>query len=221
MKNLKRNRLIILNAGDSFELDGFNKLLIRNPKNGLRIIDEYINIFKEYEITVVVGYKAMNIMNLYPKLNFVYNKYWQSTNSSYSLSLALNTQPSIIASCDLIVNKDILKNIEKYKNVIFLNDMENKKKNSLNAKISKSKHVLKIYRGKRNNSNDRELSGIFKITCKEILNKLKKNCTIYPNLHVGENIPLNLKNKLNATYIKKTNVKEINTPLDYINLLND
>lgn len=220
-KNLKSKRLIILNAGDSFELDGFNKLLIKNPKTGKRIIDEYLEIFNNYQITIIVGYRAMDLMNKYPNIDYVYNKFWQTTNNSYSLSLALDYRSSIITSCDLIINNKIIDKIEKKDNSIFVNDTENKKNNSIFVEIKKKNQINKIYYGNCKKSTHKEFSGIIKVSDKEIIYNLKKNCQKNPNLFIAENLPLNLTKKFSCIKINNFAVKEFSSPQDYINLLHE
>ena len=63
-------KLIILAAGDSFELDGFNKLTIKHPKYKMSIIEIYRKVFKVDKIQVIVGFRAMNIMNNEKKIIF-------------------------------------------------------------------------------------------------------------------------------------------------------
>ena len=101
-------KIIILAAGQGFKLDGFNKVLLKDPEKGRTILDLYLDMFINDEVTVVVGYNAISIMNKYPRLNYVYNSSWRTTSSSYSLSLALNDSDCLILPSDLFMDQKII-----------------------------------------------------------------------------------------------------------------
>ena len=103
-------KLIILAAGDSFELDGFNKLTIKHPKYKMSIIEIYRKVFKVDKIQVIVGFRAMNIMNDFPEFEYILNDKWQTTGG-HSLSLALDQHPSIVISSDFILNPNKVKKL--------------------------------------------------------------------------------------------------------------
>ena len=120
-------KLIVLDAGDSFELDGFNKLLIKHPTTKKTILDTYIDLFKPSEIERVVGYRAMEIMTEYPSLNYIFNSKWQTTNNSYSLSLSLSETPCYIISSDLFINQNLINKLNLHDNCLVAMNNENKK----------------------------------------------------------------------------------------------
>ena len=86
-------RIIILAANQGFNLDGKNKLLLKDPKTKKTILENYIELFKGHKITIVVGYGATEIISKFPELEFIYNSQWKTGNSSYSLGLTLNNEP--------------------------------------------------------------------------------------------------------------------------------
>ena len=209
-------KLIVLDAGDSFELDGFNKLLLKNPKNGKTIIEEYEEKYSTKNIVVVVGYNAITIVNNFPQFNYIYNNKWQTTNNSYSLSLALDTEETIVTSSDFFIKKSLIKKLEKYDNCIVIKISENKKLNSLNVSLNKDDLIKSIYYGKSKGP-DFELMGIFKIKDKDILKQWKKNCIKNPNLYIGENLPFS--DKIKIIKVDKNELFEVNSTQDYINLI--
>ena len=81
LKKFINMKLIILAAGDSYELDGFNKLTIKHPKYNMSIIDICKKIFNVNHIQLVVISRAMNIMNDYPDFDYILNNKWQTTGS--------------------------------------------------------------------------------------------------------------------------------------------
>tara|TARA_B100001059_G_C17823701_1_gene579986 strand:- start:292 stop:945 length:654 start_codon:yes stop_codon:yes gene_type:complete len=212
-------KLIILAAGDSYELDGFNKLTIKHPKYNMSIIDIYKKIFNVNHIQVVVGFRAMNIMNDYPDFDYIINNKWQTTGSAYSLSLALDKNPSYIISSDFILNPQ-LDNIFNSDNqdVVYVKKSESKRLTSLKCKVNND-IIENIYRGKSKNMNDYEILGIFKITDPDILYNWKIKSINNPTMYAGETL---IMDNFNLSYeiIDEDIITEINTPLDYINFLN-
>ena len=75
-------RAIILAAGRGHQLDGVNKVLIRHPKTGRTILDHAIEAFAGKNVTVVVGFRAIQIMELYPQLDYVLNPEWAVTGNA-------------------------------------------------------------------------------------------------------------------------------------------
>jgi choline kinase len=211
-------RLIVLDAGDSFKLDGYNKLLLKNPQTNKTIIEEYEEKYPCSNINIVVGYNAIAIANQFPKYNYTYNSKWQTTNNSYSLALVLDETPSIITSSDFFISDSLVKKIAKYENCIVVKDTENKQLDSLNIKTTSHNKIDYIYYGKSKN-NDFELLGIFKISDKNILNKWKQNSLINQNKYIGENLPIS--DKIEIIKVSEKEAYEINEIQDYLNFIRD
>ena len=120
-------KCIVLAAGQGFQLDGCVKLLIKDPKTKKRIIDQLINIFGKKNLTIVVGYKAIQVMEEYPDLNYIFNPDWKITNNSYSLGLALENQPTYVVSSDLIISTEIIDLLDSSNpNCILTSNRENR-----------------------------------------------------------------------------------------------
>lgn len=214
----KKYEIIILAAGQGFQLDGFNKLLIRDPLTKKKILDIYLDIFKNYKITIVLGFRAINVMHEYPKLNYIFNPRWATTNNSYSLSLALSNNPVIILSGDLIFEKKLIHDLINcnHNSVVTKNNF-NRNSNSLNAIIDKKKNIKNIYQGKIKSINDREAMGIFLIKDRKILNEIKDKCNVNKKGFVAENLPFN---KWEFKNFDATNYRldEINNPEDFLSI---
>lgn len=209
-------RLIILSAGDSFELDGFNKLLINNPISGKTIIEQYQSIFEPSEITVVVGYKAMEVMNRYPNFNYIYNKKWQTTGSAYSLSLALNEEPSIVIESDFFIDEQLKNEFASTDEFVVIKKSESKSLNSFKA-VMKENRITGVYSGKSKN-NDPELLGVFKVSNIETLREWKKNGIQNPHQYIGESFPYETAT-IPFIEVRGKSITEINTPTDFINFI--
>lgn len=211
-------KLIILAAGDSFELNGFNKLLLKNPKTRETILDQYIRFFEPTSIKIVLGYKAIDVMNEFPNFDYIINENWQTTGSAYSLYLALNKEPCYVISSDLFFSKSLNEKVlNKFNNHICTVKSESKRLTSLNIKVTNN-IVREVYRGKSKN-NDFELVNFFKITNPAILSSWKKNCKNKPEAYVGELLPYS-EYEISNISVDKSDLFEINTNLDFINYLN-
>ena len=211
-------KLIILAAGDSFELDGFNKLLIKHPKYKKTILEVYKDFFDVKKIDIVVGYRSIEIMSAYPKINYIFNKKWQTTGSAFSLSLALTDEPCYVISSDFLIDLDRAKNILHNDNFAVIKKSESRRITSLNARIEdKTNRIIDVYKGKSTNK-DAEVLGIFKVTDQNILRLWKKNGIINSTSYAGETIPYKT-NKISAVPVDDDTITEINTTDDYINFL--
>jgi len=211
-------KLIILAAGDSFELDGFNKLTIKHPKFNMSIIEIYRKVFKVDKIQVIVGFRAMNIMNDFPEFEYILNDKWQTTGSAYSLSLALDEHPSIVISSDFIFNPYQSEKLDsKEDNVAFIKKSESKRLSSLKCEID-DKKIVNVYRGKSKEIHHNELIGMFKISDPQILNDWKLLSMNNPSKYAGETLPFD-NYSINYKILHSDTLYEINTPSDYINLL--
>ena len=212
-------RAIILAAGQGFKLDGCNKLLLKDPKNGEMIIDQYIRFFKGMDITVVVGYKAIEIIQLYPNLDYVYNSDWQITNNSYSLGLALNDDPCLVISADLFTDEKLINELINYEsNCLLTENKENRELNSLNCALNDDGQIGELYQGPRRNNDDPEAMGVYKINDKEILRLWKKYCLNHPNLFCGQNLRLDI-SPVYSYSIGNFRLDEVNTVYDYLRII--
>lgn len=214
-------RVIVLAAGQGFQLDGFNKLLIRDPIDNKLIIEKYRDAFDGMDITIVLGYRAINVMNNYQDFNYIYNSDWAVTNNSYSLNLSLNEEPCYVVSGDLFIEPDLIKMLEDSgPNLVLTQNRASRSLNALNVSADNNGNIKELYQGKLREANDPEAIGIFKISAPEILKKWRRNCREYGNLFVGQNLPYDLKSPILSVDIQGQRLDEINTPLDYIRLLN-
>jgi len=212
-------KCIVLAAGQGFQLDGCVKLLIKDPKTGEKIIDQLIKIFGKQNLTIVVGYKAIQVMEEYPDLKYIFNADWKITNNSYSLGLAIDNEPCYVISSDLIISSEIIDLLDDAEgNCVLTSNRENRELNSLNCKINSNNKISQIYQGFCQNDSDPEAVGVYKITDLQILELWKKNCLRHGNLFAGQNLNFDF----SPIYsIDKQNYRldEINTVIDFLNLL--
>lgn len=215
-------RVILLAAGQGFQVDGLNKCLIRDPRSGKRIIEKIIAAFPDFPITVVVGYQAISVMQEYPQLHYVYNQDWGLTNNSYSLGLALTDEPCYVLSCDLIFEPALIQAMNKAQpNIILTALEENRTLTSINCVLQQGR-VMETYMGVLRDQKDPQAIGMFKLADKKILQRWKQNCLQYRNLFVGQNLPLGNEYQPVLSFDKGPHhFFEVNTPLDYLRLLTE
>lgn len=212
-------RTIILAAGQGFQLDGFNKLLLRDPRSGEQIIDQFLRLFCKTDITIVLGYKAIEVMQRYPKLHYVYNPDWKVTNNSYTLSLAINEEPCYVVSCDLFIDAEIVKMLDQSEpNCILTENKDNRQLNALNCSTTDDRRITEVYQGDIRKKEDPEAIGVYKITDKRLLREWKKKCIQHSNLFVGQNLPFDIC-PIYSVDNGKYRLEEINTVMDYMRIL--
>ena len=154
-------RLIILAAGQSLSLDGTVKGLIINPVTGLSLIEHACRSFSFCDITIVVGYKAIEIMQRFPNLHYIYNHDWAVTNNAYSLGLALDDTPSYVISGDLIFSDNLAKRIELYtSNMAITSTRENRTLTAINCVLNDD-IITETYIGPLRSTSNPEAVGIF------------------------------------------------------------
>jgi choline kinase len=213
-------RVIVLAAGQGYQLDGFNKLLIKHPADGKRIIERYLEVFKGKNITFVLGYRAINVMHSYPSLNYVYNDSWAVTNNSYSLSLAINDEPCYVVSGDLFFDAALIAELESAPpNLVATQMRDSRTLSAVNVAANENNVINETYQGKLRDVSHPEAVGIFKISDPALLMTWKRNCIDYGNLFVGQNIPFSKGVDIISYDVQKYVIDEVNTTTDYLRLL--
>lgn len=208
-------KLIILAAGDSFQLDGFNKILIRHPLTRETLMESFLRLFDFDSVDVVVGYKAMEVMDRYPNLNYIYNPKWSVTGNAYSLSLALTDEPCVVVSSDLFLSEGLCTKVNCLDDVVVTKKTENRSLSALKA-ITRDGYLEGVYRG-RSLDNNPELSGVFKISDSEVLFNWKRLCMNSKYRFSGECLPLEGK-RIGVLSADESDITEINSPQDFISL---
>ena len=79
------DQAIILAAGRGHQVDGMAKVLIRHPATGKSILEHASRPSAGKRIVVVVGYRAIHVMESAPHLNYVVNHDWALTSNAMSL----------------------------------------------------------------------------------------------------------------------------------------
>ena len=113
-------KAIILAAGIGSRLGNSNPKPLTKLKNGESILERQVLYLSEYlgvnNIIAIVGYKKDLIMELFPNLLYVYNNFYDTTNTSKSLLAGLQkieNEDVLWLNGDVVFEKELLPQIIK------------------------------------------------------------------------------------------------------------
>lgn len=220
MKQANPMRAIILAAGQGNVLDGMIKCLIRHPVDDKSILEHALRAFDGMRVTVVVGYRAIEIIQSFPWLDYVVNDEWAVTNSAYSLGLALNDEPCFVASGDLIFGAGLVRAmLEAGPDLALTSPRENRGLTAINC-VDDNGRISEAYMGPLRSAAHDELLGLYKISSPSLLRQWKKRSLRHGNLFNGQTLPTGESSPIIAMRIPPDEkLFEINTVADYLRLV--
>jgi hypothetical protein len=206
-------KILVLAAGRGIGLDGFNKLNLVCPSSRETVLERYMRQLSK-DVSIVVGYRAPEIISKYPNLNYAYNYKWYETGSAFSASLGLHQTPIIVLPSDLFLSEMAAETIRNATgDVIFTSATENRPTNAVNVVVNKRK-VVGIYEGPKRQGADQEFKGIVRIETDECMSALRSTCECNPALALSDCLGLHAA-KFQAIDIGGA-VSEINSVEDYM-----
>jgi len=213
-------RVIILAAGNSLQMSGIIKCLIKNPVTKKTILEHQLEAFHECEPIIVVGYRAIDIMQEHPDLEYVLNHDWSVTTPSYSVGLALTDSPCYIIPGDILLDRNLAELLYNApKDCVLTRKTENRSEQSTNYLVDDD-IIKEAYIGALRNNKDPEGLGIFKLTSVPILREMKKNCLKHGNLHIGLNLNYSMASlPIHNVDLANISIYEFNTYSDYLQYL--
>jgi choline kinase len=213
------NQAIILAAGRGNQVDGMAKVLIRHPLTGRSILDHAVEAFAGKQIVVVVGFRAIQIMESRPDLDYVINHEWSLTNNAMSLGLALGLEPTYVVSGDIFFDRALIARLDSLgPNLALTEARENRMLTAVHCILRDDQSIAETYQGPVRDVAHPEAIGLFKISCPVILRRWKRLCIAHGNLFVGQTLPCNETPVLSAPR-SEFGFHEINTPADYLRLI--
>lgn len=211
----KPEQVIILSAGRGSQADGMTKILIRHPKTGKTILDHAIEAFRGKRIIVVVGFRAIQIMEQHPELEYVINNDWAITNNAMSLGLSLNDSPTYVISGDMFLNRELVEELDRSNpNLALVEARENRTLTAVHCMLRSDQSIAETYQGRVRNHAHPEALGLFKVSDVKVLKTWKRICIDHGNLYAGLTLPYDIV-PIQAVPRNNHLFEEINTPMDY------
>lgn len=212
-------KVIILAAGRGNQADGVAKALIRHPRTGRTILDHAVEAFSGKKIVAVVGFRAIQIMETHPEIDYVINHEWAITNNAMSLGLALDDEPCYVVSGDIFYEKSLVERLDQSEpNLVLTDNRENRALSAIHCVLRQDGSVASTYQGPVQDMTNPEAIGLFKISDLGVLRQWKRLCIKHGNLFVGQILPCN-EAPISAVDKGCATFDEINTPSDYLRLI--
>lgn len=213
------DHVIILAAGRSLQLDGISKAMIRHPRTGRTILEHAIEAFAGKHITVVVGFRAIQIMQAYPQLDYVHNPDWALTNNAMSLGLALDSRPAYVVSGDIFIGPELVQRLDHAApDLVLVSDREKRALSAIHCVVDERRQVVETYQGPVRSMSHPESVGIFKVSDAGLLRTWQRRCIEHSNLFAGQLLPCD-QAPVAVEMLGGELFFEINTPVDYLELL--
>lgn len=210
---------IILAAGRGHQADGMAKILIRHPATGRSILDYAIDAFAGKRILVVVGFRAIQVMESAPQLDYVINHDWSVTNNAMSLALALDETPTYVVSGDVFFHRELIEELDQAPpNLVLTEARENRSLTAVHCVLREDRSIAETYQGPIRKVSDPEAIGLFKISDPALLRAWKRRSVDHGNLFVGQTLPCDGQ-PIVAADRRQHEFSEINTPTDYLQLI--
>lgn len=172
-------KAIILAAGIGSRLGNSNPKSLTILSSGESILERQINYLSDLigldNIIIVVGYKKDIIMEFFPKLSYVYNNYYDTTNTSKSLLKGLNkinNEDVLWLNGDVVFEKELLHDIIKYPQSCMAVNTHSVGKEEIKYNLFSDGSIKKVSKGVKNALG--EAVGINKIIASDLL-KLTTN----------------------------------------------
>lgn len=216
---MSSNKTLVLAAGRGLSMDGIHKLKLTVPGYSETIKERIIRQFQGV-LSIVVGYRAAELISEWPDQNYIYNHRWFETGSATSAALGLRSmvEPDVVTimPSDLIFSDEMAKIInEEVQDTIFLCNTENRSKASVNVELREGK-IVGHYRGAKRDGRDLEAIGVVKLSNKESVQKVVSKCESDSSLYFVEAF-LDAELKLKAIELP-FDYSEINSVEDYYQL---
>lgn len=212
-------RAIILAAGKSLQLDGVSKALIRHPATGRTILDHAIEAFAGKRVTVVVGFRAIQIMQAYPQLDYVHNPDWALTNNAMSLALALDDEPAYVVPGDIFMDSSLINRLDAQgPDLALVSDREKRSLSAIHGILDAGKRITTTYQGPLRDIAHPEMVGLFKLSSPDLLRSWRRRCVEHSNLFAGQLLPCE-EGDIKAVPLGDELYYEVNTPTDYLELI--
>lgn len=212
-------QVIILAAGRGHQVDGMVKVLVRHPVTRKSVLEHACEAFAGKHIIVVVGFRAVQVMEAAPQLDYIVNADWALTNNAMSLGLALSDAPTYVVSGDMFFDRALVEHLDEQEPDLVLTEArENRTLSAVHCMLRPDATVAETYQGAIRDVSHPEAIGLFKISNPELLRRWKRVSVAHGNLFVGQTLPCDGAPIASAP-VGDFDFAEINTPGDYLRLM--
>lgn len=212
------DQAIVLAAGRGNQVDGIAKSLIRHPVTGKTILQHAIDAFAGKRVIAVVGYRAIQVMETHPEIDYVINHNWEITNNAMSVGLALEDAPTYVVSGDIFFDRPLIEFLDgESPNLALTENRENRPLTAIHCVTRPDDSVAATYQGPMRDAQHPEAIGLFKISDARLLQQWKKLCLAHANLFGGQALPCDGAPIMSVSRGRHA-FDEINTPADYLRL---
>lgn len=212
------DQAIILAAGRGNQLDGIAKALIRHPVTGRTILQHAVEAFAGKRVVAVVGFRAIQVMESSPEINYVINEGWEITNNAMSAGLALNDEPTYVVAGDIFFERALIERLDDEAPNLALTELrENRQLSSIHCVLRADGTISGTYQGPVQDAAHPESLGLFKISDRDLLRRWKRLCLNHGNMFVGQVLPCDGAPVLSVSREQDV-FDEINTAADYLRL---
>ena len=209
------DQVIILAAGRGNQADGLAKILIRHPETQRTVLDHAIEAFAGKRVIVVVGFRAIQIMEQHPEVEYVINHDWAITHNANSLGLALDDQPTYVVSGDIFLEAALVRELDEGSpNLALVDSRENRTLTAVHCILRENNSIAETYQGQLRDAAHPEVVGLFKVSDPKVLRDWKRICINHGNMFAGLTLPFDSA-PIDAHALGDHLFEEINTPLDY------
>ena len=183
--------LVILAAGHSVGADGVIKCLLKHPVTRKNILETAEEVFPDFEVRVVVGYRALEVVSAFPHFSYAVNDEWSFSGNAHSLALAMRKRKTLVLSGDLFVSREMMEIVRENfeKSFAITEKTERRRGNAINFKVNEENKIISQYSGKMETVRDPESLGAFWIGDPDIADLWIKKCQENPNLFAAECLP--------------------------------
>ncbi|MDZ7630576.1 MAG: NTP transferase domain-containing protein [Gemmatimonadaceae bacterium] len=214
-------RAIFLAAGRGYQMDGLNKTLIRVPWSGQPILHHLVEAVRPYvdDITVVVGYNPIAVMQAFPDLHYVHNAQWATGGSAQSLALALDERPALVCSADLILDAEHMGRLVRVGgNALLVESRELRTASAVHCALDGEGRITALYDGQLRDPGHPEAVGVACVRDASLLAAWRHACKEHPGRFATAVLPADVA-PLAPVDVPGRPMFDLNTPDDYIRLL--
>lgn len=209
---------IVLAAGRGNQVDGLAKSLIRHPVTGKSILQHAIDAFAGKRVIAVVGYRAIQVMETHPQIDYVINHNWEITNNAMSVGLALEDVPTYVVSGDIFFDRPLIEFLDgEADNLALTENRENRPLSAIHCVTRADGSISATYQGPMQDPQHPEAIGLFKIADPQLLRKWQRLCLAHANMFGGQVLPCDGAPIMSVPRGQHA-FDEINTPADYLRL---